>query len=64
MTDSPTCPTCDQPIHVDESVYFWPERQTMEHLWCHVRWFVAEPSARNISAEYEASADPAYGPMS
>jgi len=57
MMNSPICPTCDRPIHLDESVYFWPDRQTMEHLWCHVRWL-------DISPELEASADPIYGPMS
>jgi hypothetical protein len=29
----------------------------MEHLWCRVRWL-------DITAEVEASANPAYGPMS
>jgi hypothetical protein len=53
MTDSPTCPTCDQPIRLDDSVYFWPDRQTMEHLWCH-----ALRRGFDISAEVEASADP------
>jgi hypothetical protein len=37
--------------------YFWPDRRTMEHLWCHVRGW-------DTRAQVEASADPAYGPMS
>jgi hypothetical protein len=57
MMDSPTCPTCDRPIRLEEPVYFWPDRRTMEHLWCRVRWL-------DITAEVEASANPAYGPMS
>jgi hypothetical protein len=57
MMDSPICPTCDRPIRLEEPVYFWPDRRTMEHLWCHVRWL-------DITAEVEASANPAYGPMS
>jgi hypothetical protein len=59
MTDSPTCPTCDEPICLDDCVYFWPDRQTMEHLRCRAR--------RDLDLrveELEASADPAYGPMS
>jgi hypothetical protein len=59
MTDSPICPTCDRPIHLDESVYFWPDRQMMEHLWCHVL-----SRRSDTSGEIEASADPVYGPMS
>jgi hypothetical protein len=59
MMDSPTCPTCDQPIRLRDSVYFWPDRQTMEHLWCHIR-----RRGLDIPIETEASADPVYGPMS
>ncbi len=55
MADSSTCSVCDQPIHLDESVYFWLDRQPVEHLSCHIRC---------ISAKVEAPADPAYGPMS
>jgi hypothetical protein len=57
MTDSPVCPVCEQLIHLDESVYSWLDHQPMEHLACHVRWLDA-------SAKAEASANPAYGPMS
>jgi len=57
MTDSPVCPVCEQPIQLNESVYSWHDHQPMEHLACHVRWLDA-------SAKAEASADPAYGPMS
>lgn len=57
MTDSPVCPTCDRPIHVDEPVYLSPDRRTMEHLGCHLRW-------QGLSPELEASANPVYGPMS
>jgi len=59
MPDSPTCPTCDQPIRVYDSVYFWPDRQTMEHLRCH-----ALGDLDILAEEVVASADPAYGPMS
>ncbi len=58
MTDSPVCPTCDQAIRLRDPVYFWADRQTMEHLWCHVRWLDIP------LVELEASADPVYGPMS
>jgi hypothetical protein len=57
MTDSPTCAACHQPILVKDSVYFWPDRQTMEHLWCHARWVL-------VAAEMDVSADPVFGPMS
>jgi hypothetical protein len=57
MMDSPTCPTCDQPIRVDDSVIFWPDRHTMEHVQCRYRLDLFAEAA-------EASADPAYGPMS
>jgi hypothetical protein len=57
MMDSPTCATCDRPIRLEESVYFWPDRRTMEHLWCHVRCL-------DILAALEASENPVYGPMS
>jgi hypothetical protein len=57
MMDAPTCPTCDRPIRLEESVYFWPDHRTMQHLSCHVRWL-------EIATEVEASANPAYGPMS
>jgi len=57
MTDSPVCPVCEQPIHLDESVYSWLDHQPMEHLACQVRWLDA-------SAKADASANPAYGPMS
>lgn len=57
MTDSPTCAACHQPILVNDSVYFWPDRQTMEHLWCHARWVL-------VAAEMDVSADPVFGPMS
>jgi hypothetical protein len=56
--DSSICPTCGQPIHLDDSTYFSPDRQTVEHLSCHVR------RSADIPAEVEASANPAYGPMS
>ena len=59
MTDSPTCPSCEQSIRASDSVIFWPDRQTMEHLWCHI-----DRCHLDIFAEVEASADPAYGPMS
>jgi hypothetical protein len=59
MTDSPICPTCEQPIRVDDSVIFWPDRRTMEHLWCHIR-----RCDLGIFTEVAASADPTYGPMS
>lgn len=52
------CPTCDQPIRLRDSVYFWPDRQTMEHLWCRVRY------VGHLSAEGEASASSVYGPLS
>lgn len=58
MTDAPTCPTCDQPIRLEDSVYFWPDRQTMEHLRCR-----ALRDLGIFAEEVEASADPAYGPM-
>jgi hypothetical protein len=47
------------PIRLDDSVYFWPDRRTMEHLRCH-----AFRRRLGISAEAQASADPVYGPMS
>lgn len=59
MMDSPSCPTCDQPIRLDDSVYFWPDRKTMEHLRCR-----ALRDLEIVAEEAEASADPAYGPMS
>jgi len=58
MMDSPTCPTCHRPIYLNEAVYFWPDHQTMERLWCRVHWVV------DVYADVEASADPAYGPLS
>jgi hypothetical protein len=57
MTDSPICPTCGQPIRLDDSTYFSPDRQTVEHLSCHAL-------RSDIPAEVEASADPVYGPVS
>jgi hypothetical protein len=57
MTDPPICPTCNQPIRLDDSKYFSPARQTAEHLSCHAL-------RSDIPAEVEASADPVYGPMS
>jgi hypothetical protein len=59
MMNAPTCPTCDRPIRGDDSVYFWPDRQTMEPLECYVF-----RRRLNISAEAEASASSAYGLMS
>ena len=59
MGDAPICPTCHQPIRLDESVYFWPDRRTMEHLRCH-----ALRRRLGISAEAQASVNPVYGPMS
>jgi hypothetical protein len=56
--DSSICPTCGQPIHLDDSTYVSPNSQTVEHLSCHVR------RSADIPAEVEASANPAYGPMS
>jgi len=56
MTKSPICPTCDQPIRLDDHVYFWPDRLTMEHLSCRMLCL-------NIPAEMEVSANPVYGPM-
>ena len=56
--DLPTCPVCDQPIRLDDFVYFWSERRTIEHLDCHIL------PRRSGTSEAEASADPAYGPMS
>jgi len=55
--DSSICPTCGQPIHLDDSTSFSLDRQTVEHLSCHVR------CPADI-LEVEASAHPAYGPMS
>jgi hypothetical protein len=55
--DPSMCPTCGQPI-LDDSTYFSLDRQTVEHLSCHVR------CSADILAEVEASANPAYGPMS
>ena len=57
MTDSLICPICDQPIGLDDPTYFSPDRETMEHFWCHVRCW-------DIPAELEASASPVFGPMS
>ena len=57
MTDSRICFTCEQPLNLDDAMYFSPDRQMLEHLSCH-----ALRSA--IPAEVEASADPVYGPMS
>ena len=57
MTNSATCPICEQPIHLGESTYSGLDRRPMEHLSCHVRW-------SEISAKVDGSADPAYGPMS
>jgi hypothetical protein len=57
MADSPTCAVCEQPIRLDDPVYFWADRQSMEHLSCHAR-------SLDISAGVDASADPVYGPMS
>ena len=57
MMDSPICSACDQPIRWEDPVYFGPDRQTMEHLSCHLRRL-------DVPAELEASADPIYGPMS
>ena len=59
MTDSPNCPVCEQPIRLDDFVCVWSGRQTMEHIDCHVL-----RRRSDTSAEAEASADPAYGPMS
>jgi hypothetical protein len=56
MTDSPICPTCQQPIGLRDPVYFRPDRQTMEHLRCRVPW-------RDIPPELDESANPVYGPM-
>lgn len=56
--DSSICPTCGQPIHLDDSTYVSPNSQTVEHLSCHVR------RSADIPTEVEASANPAYGPMS
>jgi hypothetical protein len=59
MGDAPICPTCHQPIRLDDSVYVWSDRRTMEHRRCH-----AFRRRLGISAEAQASADPVYGPMS
>jgi hypothetical protein len=55
--DPPVCVTCHQPIRVDDPVYLWADRQSMEHLSCHAR-------SLDIAAGVDASADPVYGPMS
>ena len=56
MTHSAICPICNQPISLSQPVYFWPDRQTMEHPWCRVRW-------ADTSPELDKSANPVYGPM-
>jgi len=55
--DPPVCVTCAQSIRLDDPVYLWADRQSIEHLSCHAR-------SLDIAAAVDASADPVYGPMS